>query len=61
MNDFEAINGFNAFKLDIYAFKIIVNVSETLIVLSNHLTNNVMESNEIKFVLPPLDAVTDIE
>ena len=32
-NDYAAINGLNAFKFDIDAFKIILNVSVTLIVL----------------------------
>ena len=53
--------GLVASKFDIFAFKITVNVSAILIVLSNQLINIEVGLNERKFVLPPSDPVTDIE
>ena len=58
-NDFVVVNGLT-FKFVIVAVKVTVNVSATLIVLSNQFTYMLTELNVINAVLPPLYAVKDI-
>ena len=49
-----------AFMFDIVANNVTVNVSATLIKLSNQFTNIVTELKVINVVLPPTEPVTDI-
>ena len=54
------VNGLAQFKFAIVAYKVIVNFSANLFVISNQLTTMLTESNVTNVVLPPLYAVTDI-
>ena len=55
-----ATNGLAAFKFEIVAVKIIVNVSAILFIVEYQFTNIVIELNVMKVVLPPNEPVTDI-
>ena len=55
-----ATNGLAAFKFEIVAVKMTVNVSAILFIVEYQFTNIVIELNVTKVVLPPNDPVTEI-
>ena len=54
------LNGLAVFKFEIFAVKIIVNVSPILFIAEYQFTNIEIELNVMKVVSPPSELVTDI-
>ena len=54
------MKGLNTFRFEIFAVKIIVKVSATLLVLSYQFIDIVIELKDKNVVLPPTDPVADI-